>query len=991
MEWVAHIMTQDLSASRAPIGVAWNNAVPHCSDAGHRTAMRGDCRGLDSIASSGNRSRNLIIWGTFWGLVLALAWPGHFSEAQVAGGAMAGAVAGWSLRTALRAELTRQSALWNAAPAAPADPLPTEIPAAASAPHDTGLDSTAAAQPKAVTLETPTVPPYAALVWAKLRDWLLGGNTIVRMGVLVLFVGLAFLAKYAVEHSMVPPELRLAGIALTGIGLFAGGFWMRGARPARLAYALTLQGAGVAVLYLTVFSAFRIYQFLPASTAFVLLGLICAFASVIALAQNAMVMAVIGFAGGFAAPILLSTGDGSHVALFSYYLLLNIAIAAIAYLKAWRALNLLGFFATFGVATAWGVLKYQPDQFASAQPFLLAFFLIYVAASLMYATRHSLGARQAVDATLIFGTPLIAFGLQVGLVRHIEFAAAFSALALGAFYLALAWLMGVRWRQGDTPEPGAAEVRRWLGECFVALGIGFVTLAVPLALDARWTSAVWAAEGAGVYWMGMRQHRWLPRLAGLALQGLAAIAFLNSFGFGPDPQWPVANPVFVGAMLLGGSAFAVGNWSRAVAAQPGGALAKAFARIELALSPVLFWIGFLWCQFALGTEITRAPIGSQGTAEAVFGPALQVHLQLLAWLVGAFVAHRLALPGALRPWPVAATPALFNLPAMLAAATYGMLAWSHVLQSWGWLVWPIALALHMLMLRRLDDGQPAAWWPWVHAGGVWLLVLILGNVLVFAAGHWDLWQTAWASVILLLAGTLVLLLLSRRAWFDQAAGGYAAWPLDRFARAYLWLACAPLAALVMLGSLTVALHSDGNARPLPYLPLINPTDLSVALGLAACSLWWLRIRASGLFIPSPVRDTRLWMVLAAVGFVAINTAWLRVAHHYAGVPWNTRQLYDSFLVQAGYSIVWTSLALLIMVIAHRRLVRPLWSAGALLLAVTVAKLFLIDLSNRGGTERIVVFIAVGGLMLLVGYFAPIPPAARDTAAHTDSAKDPEPT
>jgi uncharacterized membrane protein len=38
------------------------------------------------------------------------------------------------------------------------------------------------------------------------------------------------------------------------------------------------------------------------------------------------------------------------------------------------------------------------------------------------------------------------------------------------------------------------------------------------------------------------------------------------------------------------------------------------------------------------------------------------------------------------------------------------------------------------------------------------------------------------------------------------------------------------------------------------------------------------------------------------------------------------------------------------------------------------KLFLVDLSNRGGSERIVVFIAVGVLMLVVGYFAPMPPA-----------------
>jgi hypothetical protein len=69
------------------------------------------------------------------------------------------------------------------------------------------------------------------------------------------------------------------------------------------------------------------------------------------------------------------------------------------------------------------------------------------------------------------------------------------------------------------------ESLKLLTECFLALGTGFATLAVPLALDARWTTAVWAVEGAGVFWVGMRQARWMPRAFGLALQGIAALAF----------------------------------------------------------------------------------------------------------------------------------------------------------------------------------------------------------------------------------------------------------------------------------------------------------------------------------------------------------------------------------------------------------------------------------------------------------------------------------
>ena len=115
------------------------------------------------------------------------------------------------------------------------------------------------------------------------------------------------------------------------------------------------------------------------------------------------------------------------------------------------------------------------------------------------------------------------------------------------------------------------------------------------------------------------------------------------------------------------------------------------------------------------------------------------------------------------------------------------------------------------------------------------------------------------------------------------------------------------------------------------------------------------------------------MAVAALAFIALNTVWLRIAHHFFGVYWRLDALFGSFVVQTGYAILWTLLALSLMVIAHRRVQRPLWLVGAGLLGLVVLKLLTIDLSNVGGAERIIAFIAVGVLMLVVGYFAPLPP------------------
>src|SRR6266446_4925228 len=328
----------------------------------------------------------------------------------------------------------------------------------------------------------PTPPSRNWLEDSPLWRWLTGGNTIVRVGVVILFFGVAFLLKYAHERFSMPIELRLAGVAAGAIGLLAVGWRLRERRPG---YGLTLQGGGIGLLYLVIFAAFRLYSLLPPAAAFALLVAVAALSAVIAVVQDARSLAVLGTSGGFLAPILASTGDGSHVMLFSYYAVLNAGILTIAWFKAWRVLNLVGFAFTFAIGTLWGFSIYRPEHFASTEPFLAFFFLLYVAIPILFARGRAPGLERYVDATLVFGVPLVAFGLQVGLVRELQYGAAWSALALAAVYLVLTRV--VFGRRGDG--------LRLLAEGFLALGVVFGTLAIPLALEGRWTSAAWALYG----------------------------------------------------------------------------------------------------------------------------------------------------------------------------------------------------------------------------------------------------------------------------------------------------------------------------------------------------------------------------------------------------------------------------------------------------------------------------------------------------------------
>src|SRR6202521_4017940 len=382
----------------------------------------------------------------------------------------------------------------------------------------------------------PAEPPGVQFPLRVIRNYFSGGNLVVRIGVIVLFFGVAFLLKYAREHTRGPIEARLAGVTWGGVALLVFGWRLRERNPN---YALALQGGAVGVLYLTVFAALRLYQLLPGSGAFALLATIGVLSAVLAVRQDAQVLAAMGAAGGFLAPILTSTGAGSHVMLFSYYALLNTGILGIAWFKAWRPLNVLGFMFTFVIGTAWGVTRYQPELFTSTEPFLILFFVFFAAIAVLYAHRQAPQLKHYVDGTLIFGTPVIAFGLQSGLLRDTPYGLAFSAVAVSAFYLLLAGGLYARHR----------DQLRLLVESFLALGVAFATLAVPLAFDGQLTAATWALEGTAILWVGLRQERRLARALGTLLEFAAGFAFLLDAHYAAEAL-PVLNSHFLGPLMI---------------------------------------------------------------------------------------------------------------------------------------------------------------------------------------------------------------------------------------------------------------------------------------------------------------------------------------------------------------------------------------------------------------------------------------------------------
>lgn len=783
----------------------------------------------------------------------------------------------------------------------------------------------------------PSLMPQGAAqnaLWA----WFTGGNAMTRIGVVVLFFGVAFLLRYFAEHFTIPIEARLLGVALAGALLIVIGGRTARTRPA---YGGSLQGAGTGVLYLTTFAAFHEFGVLAALPAFTLLALIAALTVWLALVADAQALAGLALGGAFLAPMLAGV-HRDPATLFGYFAVVNAVVLAIAWSRTWRAVNLLGFAFTFVLALVWGNTYYRPEHLRTVEPFLVLFFLEYVAVAILQARRTGPQPAQPLDGLLIFGVPLVGFALQAALLRDTRYGAAWSALAIACVYGLLAWPLR---RSGHA---GWSLLARLFG----ALAVLFATLAIPFAFDNRWTAAVWSVEAALVFWLGIQQRTVAGRVFALALQVAAGIIFLFA-GVAGDDDRLFLNAFFMGAMLV-----AIAGLATAWLADRN---AEALTVRERTLVPLMFGWGALWWLAGGDAELVRQL------------PRPQEAHAALAFLAGS-AGLALLLRKPLR-WPRLPWIAIAVLPAMALVALRDLERSHTTLLQAGWWVWPLAWAVHLWALRVADAGgtgtaaakaQPVpAWRDGVHAitGGA------ITAQIAWETSEWVGRVTADDTVWVACAAALPAIAY---LWLVPRLRDRRVWPLHAHARAYVMAAGAPVAALLLLWGIGVNVLSPGEPYPLPYAPLFNPLDITLALMLWAV-FQWSRLH--------PAIDARTRFTGLGLGiFLSINGGILRAAHHWGGIPWDLSALLQSRPLQATLTLAWTIAGVALMFGAAKRRVRPLWMVGAALLAIVVVKLFLVDLGTLSGLPRVVAFLGVGSLLLLIGYLSPLPPAAREEAA-----------
>lgn len=846
----------------------------------------------------------------------------------------------------------------------------TVIPTSASASARTSTTSTVPTMATKITPATATQPDWQARASRLIRQWLFEGNIPVKIGMLILLIGAGAALRYAAQTGLfsLPMPLRLAIAALAALGML--GWGLRSAKD-RPTFGLTLQGGALGILMLIVFSAFRLYHLLPATVALALIVVLVACGSILAVRQHAQALAFMSLSGGYLAPLLLSTGSGNHVALFSFYAVLNAAVLLVAWLRPWRALNLLGFAFTFGIGAMWGARSYRDELFASVEPFLILFFLFYAIIPLLYArTPRAVTSRlhARLDHTLLFGTPLLAFGLQAAMLTGKPMALAYSALAVALVY-ALLCLWARRITGGQL-----------LSQALAGIALAFVTLAIPLALSAQWTSTIWALQGAGLVWLGQRQSRRLLMLAGLLLQAAAAIALLDHISYGAISElWPLSlwslftQPDSVSyrlsIVLLSLSALASAWLLDRPSPRP-------MPRAQPILAGIMLVWGLFWA-YALGLweilfeQNIRQPLPVLAAFTALLAGVAALAYRPLAW-------RKLA-------WPMVAAAALCVFYALLSMSDSRT---PLTLTDWRQLPWMLVPVALLLACRALagpmtatspatdSPDAPSKTLPIVHLCMLALVAILASTTLsqgMQTLAYPDAGRLSYYDDIIYHGGLLTLGAWAQLAYFlpwafllwlawerPQSAGWPIGQPFLQWRR--IWLVIASLIPAILWLS---ALFQPGDRLPLPFwIPVLNPTELILFGGLAGTAL---AMRQSARALPAAA-----WLGWSAALFAALTSSVLRACHHWADLPWHPGLLATP-IAQISLSIAWSIAGVVAWIAGSRHGNRAIWTGGAILLSLVLLKLLLIDRQYIGNLTGIASFLAVGMLLVVVGRIAPSPP------------------
>jgi uncharacterized membrane protein len=352
----------------------------------------------------------------------------------------------------------------------------------------------------------------------------IGSHWFNRVGILAILIGMAWFLKLAIDNHWIGPAGRITFGLIAGATLIAWSERFRSRGFAGFSYSLKALGSGI--LYLSLWAAYGIFALISSPVAFTAMIVVTAFNGYICWVQNSELLALYAIVGGLSTPLLLANGENHEVSLFSYLLLLDLAVLVLVALRPWSRLLFGAFTGTVLFFLGWSIRFYSDAQFARTTFFLSIFFLIFAFAPRLVRLPDEKETLSRADSLAIVGMPLLNAALGfLGFYGLLESTGAawahpWVAVAFGAFYL-LILRMPRRGVLHESPSP--------LSALHLTIAVAFLTIAIPLKAHGRWITIGWLIEGGALLWLAMRLRSNLLR--GLALTalllGLAALIVIH--------------------------------------------------------------------------------------------------------------------------------------------------------------------------------------------------------------------------------------------------------------------------------------------------------------------------------------------------------------------------------------------------------------------------------------------------------------------------------
>lgn len=404
----------------------------------------------------------------------------------------------------------------------PAD-LPPTVPEFPEMPPE----SSVAADHADVSREVPYDshrPAEAEPWWAGLEESI-GKRWTTWAGALALFVSAGFFLKYAFENQWLGPTGRVVLGIVTGLVLLVVGDYS--VRRQMRALGQGLMGGALAILYVSLFAAFSLYDIIPQIPAFAAMVVVTAAGMTLAILHNSVALSFLAVLGGFLTPLMVSTGQDARDSLFAYLVVLDLGVLGVAIFKRWRALDALAFLGTWALFAGWFFSFYRDAALLPTMLWVIAFFLVFLIVPFIYQLR--LGTTSSVESFIMaLGNAVVTCGFAYLMLHEdYQYILGFAALAMAACYVVLAVLLRRR-----VPE----DARTLFG--FVGLSVVLVTLAIPLHLKLHGITLAWAIEAPVLVYLGYL-YRYRPiRIAGFLVLVLAVLRLF-------DAHWPFHSQLYV--------------------------------------------------------------------------------------------------------------------------------------------------------------------------------------------------------------------------------------------------------------------------------------------------------------------------------------------------------------------------------------------------------------------------------------------------------------